>query len=349
MNRGQDHAVANFNRNQHPSPKWRSDRARTDREMEWKCSKFKRCPLTLRFKILSFSFLVQAHTNTHSIAPATLFRIVSKSFVSKRHFILHHLSIAFPHNTKRRLWVCNPPGSHDIVQRGRGRHTVEGAGALCAGLGQLDGYGTVRRGAGRDHLRRHTALSVQERVPAGEGKLPQPGLRGAHPDGCRLQAPVGRLQCRVSIVWEKGFACLKLILFLVQLTTIYSPNTPESWRFAHSDLIPAVGIMAFGKHAECACECCALHSTCVLFRPFSPIPTAFMCHHNTFLVYQSMQNATMERWEKVTHFSVGFAWLVAALFGIAGYCTFRALSQGMYWRAVIQPYPTGHHCSYLCL
>lgn len=55
---------------------------------------------------------------------------------------------------------------------------------------------------------------------------------------------------------------------------------------------------------------------------------AFMCHHNTFLVYQSMRNATLERWEKVTHISIGFAWIVAALFGIAGYATFRALSQG---------------------
>uniref|UniRef100_A0A182MNF3 Putative sodium-coupled neutral amino acid transporter 11 n=1 Tax=Anopheles culicifacies TaxID=139723 RepID=A0A182MNF3_9DIPT len=102
-----------------------------------------------------------------------------------------------------------------------------------------------------------------------------------------------------------SLACVVLILMAVVYRLLSGdygvvPNTPESWRFAHSDLIPAVGIMAF----------------------------AFMCHHNTFLVYQSMQNATMERWEKVTHISVGFAWLVAALFGIAGYCTFRALSQG---------------------
>jgi hypothetical protein len=30
----------------------------------------------------------------------------------------------------------------------------------------------------------------------------------------------------------------------------------------------------------------------------------------------------------VTHISVGFALVVSALFGIAGYATFRALSQG---------------------
>lgn len=41
-----------------------------------------------------------------------------------------------------------------------------------------------------------------------------------------------------------------------------------------------------------------------------------------------MRDASLERWEKVTHISIGFAWAVAALFGIAGYATFRALSQG---------------------
>lgn len=55
---------------------------------------------------------------------------------------------------------------------------------------------------------------------------------------------------------------------------------------------------------------------------------AFMCHHNTFLVYQSMRDATLERWEKLTHISIAFAWVVAALFGITGYATFKALSQG---------------------
>ncbi|XP_029725724.1 putative sodium-coupled neutral amino acid transporter 11 [Aedes albopictus] len=102
-----------------------------------------------------------------------------------------------------------------------------------------------------------------------------------------------------------SLACVVIILFAVVYRLMAGdyavvPDTPESWRFAHTDLIPAVGIMAF----------------------------AFMCHHNTFLVYQSMRNATLERWEKVTHISVGFAWLVAVCFGIAGYCTFRALSQG---------------------
>ncbi|XP_036228446.1 putative sodium-coupled neutral amino acid transporter 11 isoform X4 [Bactrocera oleae] len=115
-----------------------------------------------------------------------------------------------------------------------------------------------------------------------------------------LYKNVSRL-ARASFI---SLACVVFILFAVIVKLLSGDYTvadsPESWRFANIDLIPATGIMVF----------------------------AFMCHHNTFLVYQSMRNATLERWEKVTHISIGFALAVAALFGIAGYSTFRALSQG---------------------
>ncbi|XP_017149991.1 putative sodium-coupled neutral amino acid transporter 11 isoform X1 [Drosophila miranda] len=115
-----------------------------------------------------------------------------------------------------------------------------------------------------------------------------------------LYKNVSRL-ARASFI---SLACVVFILFAVIIKLMSGDykvtDTADSWSFANSDVIPATGIMVF----------------------------AFMCHHNTFLVYQSMRDATMERWEKVTHISIGFAWTVAALFGIAGYSTFRALSQG---------------------
>lgn len=55
---------------------------------------------------------------------------------------------------------------------------------------------------------------------------------------------------------------------------------------------------------------------------------AFMCHHNTFLLYTSIQNVTQKKWDVVTHVSLFTSLLVAALFGIAGYATFTAWSQG---------------------
>jgi amino acid permease len=46
------------------------------------------------------------------------------------------------------------------------------------------------------------------------------------------------------------------------------------------------------------------------------------------MIYQSMRDSSFERWEKVTHVSIGFAFAVSAAFGIFGYSTFTTLSQG---------------------
>ncbi|KAL5288031.1 SLC38A11 family protein [Megaselia abdita] len=109
---------------------------------------------------------------------------------------------------------------------------------------------------------------------------------------------------RLARVSFLSLSCIVIILFTViikYLTGDYKvPYTNEAWRFAYFDIIPALGIMAF----------------------------AFMCHHNTFLMYQSIECPSLEKWEKVTKVSVGFATVVSVLFGIFGYATFREFSQG---------------------
>lgn len=57
-----------------------------------------------------------------------------------------------------------------------------------------------------------------------------------------------------------------------------SPQPADAYKFFQPDILSAVGIIAF----------------------------AFMCHHNTFLIYQSMEDSSFEKWERVTHFSVGW-------------------------------------------
>lgn len=37
---------------------------------------------------------------------------------------------------------------------------------------------------------------------------------------------------------------------------------------------------------------------------------AFMCHHNTFMLYGSLKNSTEAKWGTVTHISVGSSFLV---------------------------------------
>ncbi|KAJ4439366.1 hypothetical protein ANN_07488, partial [Periplaneta americana] len=98
------------------------------------------------------------------------------------------------------------------------------------------------------------------------------------------------------------FVAFILISIFVRLGTLHDrvPSTPDSWRFANWGIVQAIGIMAF----------------------------AFMCHHNTFLLYGSIQDADQRRWDTVTHASILTSLVVSALFGIAGYATFTGSSQG---------------------
>jgi len=83
-------------------------------------------------------------------------------------------------------------------------------------------------------------------------------------------------------------------------TFILRTDTAESWRFANSDLIPATGIMVFGRSVGDLTPPTVLLYM-YLYQSIYPsiywtsVCAAFMCHHNTFLVYQSMRDATMER------------------------------------------------------
>ncbi|KAA8588180.1 hypothetical protein FQN60_001374 [Etheostoma spectabile] len=78
------------------------------------------------------------------------------------------------------------------------------------------------------------------------------------------------------------------------------PPTENAWAFAKWNAIQAVGVMSF----------------------------AFICHHNSFLIYGSLEHPTLANWSRVTHASVGSALIISAAFAVAGYTTFTGYSQG---------------------
>ncbi len=53
-----------------------------------------------------------------------------------------------------------------------------------------------------------------------------------------------------------------------------------------------------------------------------------MCHHNSFLIYDSLLQPTEKRWGTVTHISVLVAMLCTLVLGITGYATFTGFTQG---------------------
>ncbi|XP_067891319.1 putative sodium-coupled neutral amino acid transporter 11 isoform X2 [Heterodontus francisci] len=80
----------------------------------------------------------------------------------------------------------------------------------------------------------------------------------------------------------------------------YIPSTEAAWVFAQPYAIQAVGIMAF----------------------------SFICHHNSFLIYGSLEQPTIKNWSHITHVSVLFALLISATFAACGYGTFTGYTQG---------------------
>ncbi|CAD6233339.1 GSCOCG00007144001-RA-CDS [Cotesia congregata] len=110
---------------------------------------------------------------------------------------------------------------------------------------------------------------------------------------------------RLAKISFLSLVCVAFILLaiFIRMGTMSSlvPDRTDSWEFANlRGILPSIGIMAF----------------------------AFMCHHNTFLIYESIERATQQKWDVVTHWSLFTSFIIASAFGIAGYVTFTSYVQG---------------------
>ncbi|RKP17699.1 hypothetical protein ROZALSC1DRAFT_30531 [Rozella allomycis CSF55] len=64
------------------------------------------------------------------------------------------------------------------------------------------------------------------------------------------------------------------------------------------------------------------------FQAIGVISFAFVCHHNTFIIYGSLRTPTLDRFEKVTHYSTGFSLLMSLLMAIPTYLAFTDSTKG---------------------
>uniref|UniRef100_A0AC11BB77 Solute carrier family 38 member 11 n=1 Tax=Ovis aries TaxID=9940 RepID=A0AC11BB77_SHEEP len=78
------------------------------------------------------------------------------------------------------------------------------------------------------------------------------------------------------------------------------PKTEDAWIFAKPNAIQAVGVMSF----------------------------AFICHHNCFLVYSSLEEPTVAKWSHIIHVSTLISVFISILFATCGYLTFTGYTQG---------------------
>ncbi|XP_056649951.1 putative sodium-coupled neutral amino acid transporter 11 isoform X1 [Monodelphis domestica] len=93
-----------------------------------------------------------------------------------------------------------------------------------------------------------------------------------------------------------------LIFVIIRAFTLgpYITRTEDAWVFAKPNTVQAVGVMSF----------------------------AFICHHNSFLIYGSLEEPTVVKWSRVIHISVVISIFISVLFATSGYLTFTGHTQG---------------------
>ncbi|KAE8146700.1 amino acid transporter [Aspergillus avenaceus] len=64
------------------------------------------------------------------------------------------------------------------------------------------------------------------------------------------------------------------------------------------------------------------------FQAVGVISFAFVCHHNSLLIYGSLKKPTLDRFARVTHYSTGVSLLMCLTMGISGFLFFGSQTQG---------------------
>ncbi|XP_074092691.1 putative sodium-coupled neutral amino acid transporter 11 isoform X2 [Macrotis lagotis] len=106
---------------------------------------------------------------------------------------------------------------------------------------------------------------------------------------------------KVSLV-SAVLTAVILTFVIIRVFTLgpYISRTEDAWVFAKPNAIQAIGIMSF----------------------------AFICHHNSFLVYSSLEEPTVAKWSRIIHISVIISVFISLLFATSGYLTFTDHTQG---------------------
>lgn len=58
------------------------------------------------------------------------------------------------------------------------------------------------------------------------------------------------------------------------------------------------------------------------FEAVGVISFAYVCHHNTLLIYGSLAMPTIDRWNQVTHISMAISVIASLVMGASGYLIF---------------------------
>lgn len=100
--------------------------------------------------------------------------------------------------------------------------------------------------------------------------------------------------------------------------------------FVSDGFFQAVGVISFGMSLHCIMS---LH--CAMAYQSYP---AFVCHHNSLLIYGSLRKPTLDRFSLVTHYSTAISLAACLAMALSGFVTFGSLTKGN----VLNNFPTNN-------
>ncbi|CAG8596402.1 14494_t:CDS:2 [Funneliformis caledonium] len=104
-----------------------------------------------------------------------------------------------------------------------------------------------------------------------------------------------------------GLALISMVIIVVavvieapRVDPRYKGGDKGTWDFVHPEMFQAIGVISF----------------------------AFVCHHNSLLIFDSLRKPTLKRFAAVTHLSTGISMLACLLVAIVGYLAFTDKTEG---------------------
>ena len=116
-------------------------------------------------------------------------------------------------------------------------------------------------------------------------------------------------------------ALISMLVIIVTVVTqgfVVDPDLRGNLRgllFVNNGVFQAVGVISFGM------ACHALQENQLT-------SSAFVCHHNSLLIYASLKTPTLDRFETVTHYSTFISLVACLVMAIAGFLTFGDKTKG---------------------
>ena len=118
--------------------------------------------------------------------------------------------------------------------------------------------------------------------------------------------PLSLLKNMSSLAWSSSLSIISVLVIVIIVCIEAPKRNPDevlyrtAYTFAEKKAVSGVGAMAF----------------------------AFVCHHSSFIVYNSLKDATTKRWSIVTHASLGISLGLCVLLAVSGYLNFQTDTKG---------------------